>query len=496
MIKMDTTTNKIAIPKKGRAATVILEQLAEMKHNDVPWDSGKVLAYVYEPKKETEALTKQAYSMYLIENGLDPTAFPSLLRLENELIAMASNLLGGDKETVGNFTSGGTESIMLAVKTARDYFKIHRPEIKEPELIVGETAHAAFHKAGHYLGVKIIMIPVDKETFKIDSKLVEAAITENTILLVGSAPSYAHGVVDPIEDLATMAKARGLLCHVDACVGGFYLPFAKMAGYDIPAFDFSVDGVTSISADFHKYGYAAKGASCILQKNRDLRRHQIFACSSWSGYTIINPTVLSSKTGGPLAGAWATLNHIGQEGYIDIVKGCQEATQLCRVGIAEIPELEVLGNPDINLVAIASVDPSINIFAISDWMAKRGWHIQVQLASNCSREALHLSINRANIPFIPELLKCFKLAIAALKAKESSVIALDATMFAPMLENMNAETFDNLAGMLGLNSGEGAGLPNNLEMINNILNSLTPQQRNILLTEFMNKLFSIAEFSH
>jgi glutamate/tyrosine decarboxylase-like PLP-dependent enzyme len=490
---MEVKTNKNAMPQKGLAAEEILSELKAMKSNDVPWETGKVLAYVYEPKKETENLAKDAYKMYLIENGLDPTAFPSLLKLENDLVGMAIDLLGGDEEVVGNVTSGGTESIILAVKTARDYFKDKHPEIKEPEIIVAETTHAAFHKAGHYLGVKVVMVPVNKKTFKMEPKLVEDALTSNTIMIVGSAPSYAHGVVDPIEELAAIAKSKGILCHVDACVGGFYLPFAHKAGYDVAPFDFSVDGVTSMSADFHKYGYAIKGASCILQKNRELRSYQIFACSSWSGYTIINPTVLSSKTGGPLAGAWATLNHIGQEGYIDIVKGCQEATKLCVEGIAEIPELEVLGSPDINLVAIASIDPKINIFAISDWMTKRGWHIQVQLASSSSREALHLSINRANIAHIPELLGLFKTVIAELKEKESPEMAIDAAMLAPMFENMNAETFDNLAGMLGLDgSGEGAGLPDELEMINNILNKLQPEQRNVLLTEFMNKLFTVS----
>ncbi|CAA6826952.1 MAG: Pyridoxal-dependent decarboxylase [uncultured Aureispira sp.] len=480
------------MPQKGLPAEEILSQLQAMKSKDVPWETGKVLAYVYEPKKETENLAKDAYRMYLIENGLDPTAFPSLLKLENDLIGMAKDLLGGDEEVVGNVTSGGTESIILAVKTARDYYKDKQPEIKEPELIVAETAHAAFHKAGHYLGVKVVMVAVNKETFKMEPKLVEAAITPNTIMIVGSAPSYAHGVVDPIEELAAMAKARNILCHVDACVGGFYLPFSKKAGYDVAPFDFSVDGVTSMSADFHKYGYAIKGASCILQKNRALRKYQIFACSSWSGYTIINPTVLSSKTGGPLAGAWATLHHIGQEGYIEIVKGCQAATKLCIEGIAEIPELEVLGSPDINLVAIASTDPKINIFAISDWMTKRGWHIQVQLASSSSREALHLSINRANIEHIPELLDLFKVVIAELKEKEAPEMAFDPAMLAPMFENMNAETFDNLAGMLGMSGdGEGSGLPDDLEMINNILNKLPAEQRNVLLTEFMNKLFTV-----
>lgn len=484
------TVTPTTLPKKGRPAEEILEQLAQLKQHDVAWESGKVLAYVYEPKKETEAVTKAAYSMYLIENGLDPTAFPSLLQLENQLMGIAIDLLNGDEETVGSFTSGGTESIILAVKTARDYYKDKQPEIAVPEMIIAETAHAAFHKAGHYLGVKVVVAPVNKETFELEVDAVEKLITPNTILLVGSAPSYAHGVIDPIEELAALAKKNNLLCHVDACVGGFYLPFAKKAGYDIPAFDFSVDGVTSMSADFHKYGYAAKGASCILQKNRDLRRYQIFACSSWAGYTIINPTVLSSKTGGPLAGAWATMQHIGEEGYIEMVKGCQEATALCVEAISKIAELEVMGTPAINLVAIKAADPAVNIFGISDFMAKRGWHIQVQLASSCGEEALHLSINRANVAFIPELMDLLKEAVQAqLEQPKEEGMAIDPSMFAPMLENMDAATFDNLAEMLGM-GGEGSGLPEDLEMINNMLNQLPPKQRNVLLTEFMNKLFT------
>jgi sphinganine-1-phosphate aldolase len=487
--EMEVKTKKISIPQKGLKAENILQQLSDMKRQDIPWKSGKVLAYVYEATAETYSLTKEAYSMYLTENALDPTAFPSLLKMENDLVAMAADLLGGDEETVGNFTSGGTESIILAVKTARDYCKDHKPEIKEPELIVGETAHAAFHKAGHYLGVKVVMLPVDKKTYRVDPAMVEAAITPNTIMVVGSAPSYAHGVIDPISELAAIAKKNDLFCHVDACVGGMYLPFARKAGYDIPPFDLSVDGVTSMSCDFHKYGYAAKGASCILQKNRDLRRYQIFACSSWSGYTIINPTVLSSKTGGPLAGAWATLHHIGQEGYIKIVEETQKAAQLCIDGIKDIPELEIMSQPVMNLIGIASTDPAVNVFAISDAMTARGWHIQVQLASNCASEALHLSINRANTPFIPELLKDLKEVIAEIKIKDKPVVQLDTAMFEPMLENMNAETFDHLAEMLGLGGDE--GLPDELEFINQLINKLPAKHRNVLLTEFVNKMFSV-----
>lgn len=484
--------SKVTIPQKGLSSEYIIDQLTELKTKDVPWRSGKVLAYVYEPTKETENVCKQAYSMYLTENGLDPTAFPSLLKLETEVVAMAANLLGGDEDTVGSFTSGGTESIMLATKMARDYNREHRPEIKEPEMIVPETAHAAFHKAGHYLSVKVVVVPVNEKTFTVEPAVMEAAINENTVMLVGSAPSYAHGVIDPIEALGKIAKARNLFLHVDACVGGMYLPFAKEAGHEVPPFDFSVEGVTSMSCDFHKYGYAAKGASCVLYKNRDLRSYQIFACSSWSGYSIVNPTVLSSKTGGPMAGAWATLNHIGKEGYMEIVSETQKATELVKEGLKDIPELELMGNPAMNLVAFKSLDPTISVFAISDFMTARGWHIQVQFASKCSPEAIHLSVNRANVPHIPELLDSMKEAIATIKKGEKPAVDLDPAMFAPMLENLTPDTFDNLAEMLGL-GGEGEeAVPDQMEFINNILNSLPAKQRNALLVQFMNKLFTVS----
>jgi len=482
-------SGKISIPQKGMSSSTILEHLEAMKAQDIPWQSGKVLAYVYEPSSETKAVCHEAYKRYLTENGLDPTSFPSLLKLETDLIAMAADLLGGDEETVGNFTSGGTESIMLAVKIARDYFRDKKPEIKEPEMIVGETAHAAFHKAGHYLGVKVVMLPVDEETFEVDPKQVEAAINENTILLVGSAPSYAHGVIDPIEELGALAKKNGIFCHVDACVGGFYLPFARMAGDEVRPFDFSVKGVTTMSCDFHKYGYAAKGASCILSKNRNLRSYQMFACSAWSGYSLVNPTVLSSKTGGPMAGAWATLNHIGKEGYVEIVKGTQKASKLVLDGIKEIPELRVLGKPVMNLIGIVSDEPSISVFDISDWMAERGWHIQVQFASNGSEEAIHLSINRANVPFIPAMLEDMKKAISELKGQEKEEMQLDPAMLAPMLDALTPETFDNLAQMFGLDGED--GLPSNMGEINGVLNKLPAKHRNKVLIEFMNKLFTV-----
>ena len=268
-----------------------------------------------------------------------------------------------------------------------------------------------------------------------------------------------------------------------------YLPFANKMSGKIPPFEFSVEGVSSMSCDFHKYGYAAKGASCVLYKNKQLRKYQLFACSSWSGYSVINPTVLSSKTAGPLAGAWATLHHIGMDGYMEIVKSTQLATQAFMDGISQIEELSVLGEPIMNLVAVKSNEEELSVFSISDAMSKRGWHIQVQMASSCSPEALHLSINRANTTFIPQLIQDLKAVIKEIKSRKVETDQLDLSMIMPMIDHMNDEMFDQMSGMLGL--GLGSALPENMEFIHKLINALNPDQRDKLLKAFINKMFSM-----
>lgn len=483
------------LPAQGSDADAILARLRAMKQNDIPWQTGKVLAYLYEPDEETKRLVEQAYTLFLSENGLDPTSFPSLLQLETEIVAMAAGLLGGDNRVVGNFTSGGTESIMLAVKTTRDYFRTLRPDQESHrfEIIVPETAHAAFHKAAHYLDVRVVQVPVNKTTYQVDPAVMEAAITPQTILLVGSSPCYPFGVVDPIPELAALAKKHGIFCHVDACVGGMYLPFLRKLGYDVPPFDFAVDGVTSMSCDFHKYGYAAKGASCVLYRNEDIRRHQIFSCASWSGYTIVNMTVLSSKTGGPMAGTWAILNKMGEKGYCDMVDATQKATQQFIEGVGHIPELEVLGKPVMNLVAVASTHPKINVFELADVMKKRGWHIQVQLASTAAREALHLNINRANLPHIPALIEELKQVIAELKQAEPKppALPLDRDTIEMLMSQFTPELFDQMQQMLGAGDGSATALPDEQAIINGLLNDMRSEHRNVLLIEFLNRLFRL-----
>ncbi len=288
--------NPIPFPLEGKPKDALLRAMAEARDRDAHWRAGKAFSLVYYADEEILDLLKAAYTMFFSENGLNPTAFPSLRKFETELVGMTASLLGGDAEVCGNMTAGGTDSILAAVKAARDWGRALAPRNTAPEMILPVTAHPAFDKAAHYFGVRAVHVPV-RADFRADVDAVRAAINERTILIVGSAPSYPQGVVDPIPELAQAAQEHGLLCHVDACVGGFVLPFARKLGYPVPPFDFSVPGVTSMSADLHKYGYAAKGASVVLYRNAALRRHQFFVATGWPGGIYASPDARGDATG-------------------------------------------------------------------------------------------------------------------------------------------------------------------------------------------------------
>lgn len=474
------------IPRKALSKEEVLQTLQSYKANDMPWRDGRTWAYVYDPGAEAEEVIKQAYSLYLSENGLDPTVFPSILRLENELVAMAAAHLKGDHDVVGNFTSGGTESLILAVKTARDFARAKRPQIKEPEIILPTTAHAAFHKACHYLCVKPVLVPVNTTTFKADPDAIRGAITPNTILLVGSAVSYAHGVVDPIREIGQIALEHDLLLHVDGCMGGFLLPYFRRLGAPVPDFELNVPGVTSISMDFHKYAFAAKGASVILHRNKDLRRYQIYACANWTGYTIINPTVQSTKSAGPLAAAWAVLNFIGDDGYLEIARQVLDATRRIAAGIEGIDGLRLLGQPEMNLVAFTSDVASV--FHIIDEMKDLGWYIQPQLGLHGSKENIHLSINPASVKWVDALLKDLKTCVDKARSMPAGELGdmVRGVLGSMDLTTLSDEEFGQLLGMAGV---EGSELPKRMAGVNEMMNTLPAAVRERLLTEYMNQLF-------
>lgn len=478
------------MPATGLSASEIAEQVEAHRAADLDWRSGKVWAYVFDPGEEAEAVIKRAYMAYLTENGLDPTAFPSLLRFENEVVAMAAHHLGGDEQVVGNFTSGGTESIILAVKTARNWARARRPELatsaQRPKIVLPSTAHAAFHKAAHYLDLEVTLVDVDPDTFLADVDKMRAAIDEHTIMLVGSAVSYAHCVVDPIPELAALAREHDLWLHVDGCMGGFLLPYFRQLGREFPQFDFSVPGVSSISMDLHKYAFAAKGASVVLYRNKDLRKHQIFTCATWTGYTISNPTIQSSKSGGPVAAAWAVLNYFGESGYLDIAKHVLAATDKVMTFVDDHADLRLLGRSDMSHVAFAS--DTIPIFRLADAVNKRGWYVQVQLSFGNSPANIHLCINPANLKWIEPLLEDIAACIEEVRDSEPAPLVkmvLDALAQVDV-STMSDETMRQMMTMAGVGGG---GDPHVGAEINEILDALDPRFRERLLTEFMNEIF-------
>jgi glutamate/tyrosine decarboxylase-like PLP-dependent enzyme len=473
------------LPQSGQSSAAILEQLAARKQDDVPWAEGKVFAYIYDAGDEAKELLHQAYGLYMIENGLDPTSFPSCLELEKDVIGMAVELMNGGDDATGTFTSGGTESILLSLKTARDFYREQRPEITAPEVLMPTTAHPAFHKACAYFDLKAVTVPVDDD-FRANPAAMAAAVTDNTIMLVGSAPSYAHGVVDPIEALGELALKHDILFHVDCCVGGMYLPFAKKLGYDIPAYDFSVPGVTQMSLDFHKWGYAIKGASCVLYKQRELRRHQIFAHAQWAGYAVINPGVTSSKSGGPVAACWAILNYLGEEGYLRIVEQTHTASRKIIDAVAAIEGLEVMGEPSTNMFALRATD--FDIFPLAEDMKERGWYIQPQFGYDNSVENLHISVGMHNVhrvdEFIADLSDVAVAQRAAQQDKEAFVLPDELREF---IEQAGPSALDHMGDVLG---STGDSLPGRMDEINQILNQLPAPTREVLLSEFINRLYN------
>ncbi len=473
------------IPQTGKSKEEILATLQAFKSRDMDWKSGRVWCYVYNPGEDPAEVTKEAYLNFLTENGLDPTVFPSMLKLETDVVRAVITLLRGDANAVGHLTTGGTESIMLAVKTARDMARFTKPHIKEPEMVLPKTAHAAFHKAAHYLSVKPVLVDIDPTTFKVRAEDMEKAITENTILLVASAPSYSQGVVDPIAEIGLVAQKHNLLFHVDGCVGGVHLSFMRKLGYDIPDFDFNVPGVTSISTDLHKYGYAAKGCSVIMYRSKDIRKYQIFACTDTTAYTLINPTVLSTKSGGPYAGAWAVLNFLGEEGYMRIIQTVQEAVRKLIDGINAIPELRVLGEPAMCMFSFAS--DAINVYQLADEMTKRGWYIQGQFSTPLTPRNLHISINLGNAHSVDALLKDLRECVELVKTKTPIDSGAIKAMVGAALQSPDPEAaFGQLAASAGL---AGTELPSEMAFINEVLDALPDELCNIFLVNYFNDLY-------
>ena len=391
------------LPEKGQSRKQLLATMERFRADDADWRSGRTFSMVFNPGPAAYKVAKDAYNLFMAENALNPSAFPSLRRMEQECVGMTAHLLNADEDAAGSLSSGGTESIMLAVKTARDWAR-RTQDIESPEMVAPITAHPAFDKACHYFGVKMHHTPVG-EDYRADVDAMREAINENTILLVGSAPQYAQGVVDPIEDIAALAAEQDILCHVDACIGGFLLPFVEALGHTVPAWDFRVEGVTSISCDLHKFAYTPKGASVILYRNKKLRRHQFHVYTDWPGGIYASPTMAGTRPGGAIAAAWAMLNYQGYAGYMEMAQETMQATQKILDGVRDIDGIEVLGSPHMSIAAIAG--KGANSYAIGDEMQARGWHIDRQQFP----ASLHLTISRGHCGVEDEFLQDLQEAV-------------------------------------------------------------------------------------
>jgi len=403
-------------PQKGLPFDELKSDLAALKSDDMDWKSARAFSMVFRASEDVSRVVENALSTFVFENGLSPFAFPSLLRMETEVVAMTADLLHGGDTAAGNMTSGGTESIIMAVKAARDYAREKRPQVKEPEMIIPRSAHPAFNKAAYYLGLKTVVVPTS-ESSEVDLDAFGKAFNSNTIFAMGSAFSYPHGVIDPIEKMAAIADKKGVWFHVDSCVGGFILPFLERLGYRIPPFDFRVPGVWSMSADIHKYGYVSKGASTITYRNGELRKYQLFVYTDWNGGVYATPAISGARSGGPVAAAWSVMRFLGWEGYMRLAKDAMEATSLLMEGVRRIPGLHIIGDPPATTFAVGS--DTLNVYALGDAMKLRGWHIDSQHMP----PTLHFTVSPMHLkivdPFLNDLAGAVK-EVSLLKQEDIS----------------------------------------------------------------------------
>lgn len=395
------------LPAKGRSAAAVLDELDALRAQDVDWQSGRVFSLAYHAGPDVLALATEAHARLQSANALNVAAFPSLRRMQSEVVAMVADLLHGGPQAAGFMTTGGTESILLAVKAARS--RARERGITAPEMVLPTSAHAAFEKAAAYFDVRSVRAPV-RDDWRADPRAMADAVTPNTALLVASAPQYPQGVVDPVAEIAEIAASRDVLCHVDACMGGITLPMLERLGHRIEPWDFRVPGVTSISVDLHKYGYAAKGASVLLHRTKELRKHQTFSTDRWLGGLYASSGILGTKSGGPIAAAWAVMNHLGEEGYLRLTRIARAATEELVAGLRAIRGVRVLAEPDTTLVAFTFED--VDAFAVGEALVRRRWWVDQQKPP----PSLHCMVNAVHAPVIGEFLADLRAALDEVRA--------------------------------------------------------------------------------
>lgn len=407
------------LPSEGIERAKVLELMREMSLKEQDrWKDGYVSGGIYNGDQAHIDFLNQVYALHSQSNPLHGDLFPSATKYEAEIVAMTAAMHGQGKTPdgatiVGTVTSGGTESILVAMKTYRDKARAERG-ITEPEMILPTTAHVAFDKAAQYFGFKQVKINFD-ENYRAKVDELEKAITKNTAVIVGSAPTFPHGAFDPIGEMSTIALKHGIPFHTDCCLGGFVVPFAEKLGYNVPVVDFRNPGVTSMSVDTHKYGYAAKGTSVVLYRDESYRHYQYYTSTEWPGGLYMSPTIAGSRPGGLSAACWATLLSVGEKGYLNAVKSIYEAANKIVQGVKEIPELKVLGEPHF-IIALGS--DTVNIYEVLDYMTKKKWNLNGLHKPACFHIAITLRHTQPNVAerFVSDL----KEAVEYVKANPGS----------------------------------------------------------------------------
>jgi glutamate/tyrosine decarboxylase-like PLP-dependent enzyme len=397
------------LPERGRPWEELSREMTDLKRDDLDWRAGRHAAFVWHADEAVEKVAREAYTLFMTENGLGMRVFPSLRRMEADVVAMVAGLLGGDASVAGHMTSGGTESIFLAAHAAREWARRHRPEVAAPEIVAAFSAHPAIDKAAHYLGMRVVRVPTGNG-FRADVAAMAAAITPRTVMCYASAPTYSLGVVDPVGALGALAEARGLWLHVDACVGGVLGPFVRELGYPVPAFGLDLPGVSSLSADLHKSGYAAKGASVILYQDATREACGRYEFSDWPTGLYAVPTFAGTRPGGAIAAAWAVMHFLGAEGYRRIAATVMQARERLVAGLARIGGLHVWGEPD--LWAVAYGAEGCDILAVADAMTARRWSVgRVK-----QPPGIHLMLTPVHAPIVDLYLADLAASVATVRA--------------------------------------------------------------------------------
>ena len=400
------------LPQQGTDWNTLGAQLAELGSGDVDWRRGRTAVYVFNAGEDVLRVAKEAYALFQSENALGPAAFPSLKRMESEVVSMGLALLQAPDGACGNMTSGGSESIFLAVKACREAARAAGRDTRGGEIVLPRSAHPAFDKAAHVLDLRTVRVPVATD-LRADPAAMADAIGDRTLMLVGSAPCFPYGLIDPIEALAELSSARGLWLHVDACVGGYFAPFARMNGVALPAFDFSVPGVNTISADLHKYGYAAKGASTLFHRNEAQRAFQVFEFDDWPAGGMTTPTAAGTRPGGAVASAWAVMHYLGVEGYRAKTRAVTDTRERMLREISQIEGLAPVGDPQLGLFAYGSFGPqALDIYAVWGQLLKRGWFTGLLTEPR----AIHLMLSPAHADFADEYLADLRAAVAEVRS--------------------------------------------------------------------------------